>query len=319
MISHVDGKIDDDNLRSFVAAYQTIVPLKLGELWAIPIMLRLALIENLRRVAARLAAIGSIADLADHWADRMLETADTDPQNLILVTADMARSEPPMTSAFVAELQRRLQGHGAALTYPLTWIEQSPGGRQLVDRAVAALGISTAGGRPGFDRQQHWQPAISRIDGLARIRRSDERRRADAAQRSGGVYARADFATRDACRHVVEKTAKHSPLSERDVARAAIELARARASSVGPHDRTAHVGYFLLDEGLATLEQRVKLRAPLLESLAHFGRRHAAALYLGAILLLTLLAAAGAAMAAGGRHTPLPLMVARRWCWPRSG
>ena len=47
---------DADGLRSFVAAYQTVAPLKLGELWAIPIMLRLALIENLRRVAARIAA-----------------------------------------------------------------------------------------------------------------------------------------------------------------------------------------------------------------------------------------------------------------------
>ena len=52
-ISHGDGRVDAESLRRFVAAYQTVTPLKLGELWAIPIMLRLALIENLRRVAAR--------------------------------------------------------------------------------------------------------------------------------------------------------------------------------------------------------------------------------------------------------------------------
>ena len=45
-----------ESLRSFVAAYQTVTELMLGELWAIPIMLRLALIENLRRVATRIAA-----------------------------------------------------------------------------------------------------------------------------------------------------------------------------------------------------------------------------------------------------------------------
>src|SRR6185295_9173829 len=49
LISHVDGRVDAISLNCFIAAYQTITPLKLGELWAVPIMLRLALIENLRR------------------------------------------------------------------------------------------------------------------------------------------------------------------------------------------------------------------------------------------------------------------------------
>ncbi len=49
IISHSDGRVDAHNLSSFVAAYQTTTELTLGELWAIPIMLRLAVIENLRR------------------------------------------------------------------------------------------------------------------------------------------------------------------------------------------------------------------------------------------------------------------------------
>ena len=53
--AHGDGRVDADSLSRFVASYQTVVVLNLGELWAIPIMLRLALIENLRRVAARMA------------------------------------------------------------------------------------------------------------------------------------------------------------------------------------------------------------------------------------------------------------------------
>jgi hypothetical protein len=51
LISHADGRVDSESLRAFVASYQTIKPLRLGELWAIPIMLRLALLENLRRIA----------------------------------------------------------------------------------------------------------------------------------------------------------------------------------------------------------------------------------------------------------------------------
>ena len=123
-ITHGDGRVDPESLSSFVAAYQTVTVLALGELWAIPIMLRLALIENLRRVGARIAADRTDRNRADYWADQMTEIAEKDPKSLILVIADMARSGPPMVSTFVAELSRRLQGQGPALALPLTWIEQ---------------------------------------------------------------------------------------------------------------------------------------------------------------------------------------------------
>src|SRR5438270_6428924 len=87
-IAHGDGRVDPESLSRFVAAYQSVSPVKLGELWAIPIMLRLALIENLRRVAADVAEGRVGRDLADEWADQMIATAQSDPKSLILVIAD---------------------------------------------------------------------------------------------------------------------------------------------------------------------------------------------------------------------------------------
>ncbi|HSC36757.1 MAG TPA: hypothetical protein VLD19_02755, partial [Chitinophagaceae bacterium] len=124
IIFHSDGRVDLKTLSGFLQSYQTVSELRLGELWAIPIMLRLALIENLRRMAARIA-IGRIhKNLADYWAGEILKVAEKDPKSLVLVIADMARSDPPMESAFVAELIRQLQGKGPAMSMPLTWIEQ---------------------------------------------------------------------------------------------------------------------------------------------------------------------------------------------------
>ena len=102
-IAHGDGRIDAEMLSRFVAAYQSVTPLKLGELWAIPIMLRLALIENLRRMAVRVMRDGVDHRLAGEWAQRLNQTADSSPKNVVLVVADMARSNPPVTGAFVAE------------------------------------------------------------------------------------------------------------------------------------------------------------------------------------------------------------------------
>ena len=94
LISHVDGRISAESLTSIVAAYQTVTPLTLGELWAIPIMLRLALIENLRRVVARMTAARRHRDEANAWADQMIEAVEKDPKDLVLIMAEMTRTAP---------------------------------------------------------------------------------------------------------------------------------------------------------------------------------------------------------------------------------
>src|SRR5882724_6448285 len=103
LISHVDAQIDAEPLSAFITAYQTVASLKLGELWAIPIMLRLGLIENLQRITTRLAAARQDRDLADLWVDRLQDMAEKNPSHLVIVVADMAESDLPLTSSFVAE------------------------------------------------------------------------------------------------------------------------------------------------------------------------------------------------------------------------
>ena len=90
IISHSDGHIDINSLTDFVNSYQTVSFLKIGELWAIPIMLRLALIENLRSLSVIIAEEINNKALANKWADEMIAVAEKDPKNLVLVIADMA-------------------------------------------------------------------------------------------------------------------------------------------------------------------------------------------------------------------------------------
>src|SRR5512144_1963885 len=107
LISHSHGRVDRESLRAFVAAYQSVRPLRLGELWAIPIMLRLALLENLRRVVAGLTAGRTDRERAAWWVERMLETAVDAPDKVVLVLANMVKENPPLTSAFVTEFATR--------------------------------------------------------------------------------------------------------------------------------------------------------------------------------------------------------------------
>ena len=292
-ISHGDGRVDPESLSSFVAAYQTVTPLRLGELWAIPIMLRLSLIENLRRVAARIAIDRIDRNRADYWADKISETAEKDPKSLILTIADMARSNPPMVSSFVAELARRLQGQGAALALPLTWIEQQLSASYLTigqlvqsenqQQAADQLSISNSIGSLRFLSAMDWRQFVETMSAVDQTLREDP----------AGIYDRMDFTTRDQYRHIVEEVAKKSRLPEREVAREAIGLAQQGAAGENGNDRSTHVGFYLIDKGFAQLEGCAKIRSTAMDMLRRTGRRFTLLLYLGTILLFAVIFAAG--------------------------
>ena len=145
LISHVDGQVDAVSLDGFISAYQTVTPLKLGELWAVPIMLRLALIENLRRVAARVATSRRDRDLAADWAERMVRVVEQNPTDLILVMADMARANPPLSGAFLAEMTRHLQGQSPYFAFANSWLAQRLAEQGLtIEQLVQADGQAQA-------------------------------------------------------------------------------------------------------------------------------------------------------------------------------
>jgi cyclic beta-1,2-glucan synthetase len=299
VISHGDGRIDPENLTRFVAAYQTVSELKLGELWAIPIMLRLALIENLRRISVREAESMVERNRASVWAEQMLLVAENDPKSLIMVISDMARSSPTLVNSFVAELARRLQGHSAALALPLTWIAQRLSEQDLTieqmvqsetqGQAINQVCISNSIASLRLLSATDWREFVESMSVVERHLREDPQ----------GVYGRMDFSTRDRYRHVVEKMARHSAMTESDVARKAVELAQqalsARSAQVEktPQNQpgtTEHVGYYLIGDGLALLEQAAQMQHDWLTLLHRWAQTMPVLLYLGTIALLTVVA-----------------------------
>lgn len=297
VVAHGDSRLDRSSLTRFIASYQTVKTLRLGELWAVPIMLRLALIENLRRVASRVAASMTERDLAGHWSERMIDTAERDPKSLILVVADMARSQPPMTASFVAELSRRLHGRSTALALALTWVEQHLDEshrtiEQLVKfeahaQAAAQVSVSNSIGSLRLLASMDWREFVETLSQVEQVLRDDP----------ADVHSRMAFATRDRYRHAVERIARHcdsgtdSDAGETAVARAAVQLAREAAAQPQPEAHRAHVGYYLVDAGLAQLERAVAMRAPLAHRLRARMARHPLAWFAGAIVGVTLLLA----------------------------
>ena len=249
-VSHSDGRLDMEALSAFVDAYQTVTVLKLGELWAIPTMLRLALIENLRRVGATMVVATIDRIQADFWADRLTEVAEKKPGRLIAVVGDMVRAIPAMSNSFVAEFARRLQGKGSAFGLPVRWMEQqlSQSGLMMADvvqseiqqQAADQVSISNSITSLRLLGKVDWRDFVESTSIVEKILRQDP------AQ----AYMKMDFATRDHYRHIVEDVAKRGKLTEENVAAIAIESATAAAATLAPGDdgRISHVGFYLVNK-----------------------------------------------------------------------
>jgi len=286
---HTDGRVDAESLKSFVDAYQTITVLNLGELWAVAIMLRLVLIENLRRISLRIVKGRIDRNLAGYWADQVILTAETKPKSMIVVVADLASSDPPMSCAFVAEFARRLEGQSHALALPLIWIEErlSEIGKtigQLVQEdiqqeAADKVSIGNSIGSFRFLESMDWRTFVEGTSVVEKTLHTDP----------GGIYSRMDFATRDRYRHTVERIARCSLHSEEEVALRAIKLARESAEVRGSEDRSAHVGFYLIDKGLPELERAAGMSRSLMEALSRTIHQYPLLCYLGAITLVTAL------------------------------
>ena len=300
LISHVDGRINVVSLQSFISAYQQERHLKLGELWAFPIMIRQALIENLRRVAARVATGTLDRNSASQWSDRFIASAEKCPANLVLDVADMARPNPPLSCAFVAELARRLQGQSPALAFPLTWIEQRLAEQgqtieqivqqEIHDQTVNQVSIGNSINSLRELDAIDWKEFVETLSVVEQTLLGDP----------AAVYGRMDFQTRDEYRHVIEAVTKRSTLTEHEVARVAVQLARQNAVLKGVAHRTAHVGFFLIDKGLPELEAATRMRRSLVASIGRIVRMAPLTMYVGGIVLVAAVVTASLLERTGG-------------------
>jgi cyclic beta-1,2-glucan synthetase len=308
LISHTDGRIDAEMVTGFVTAYQEVKPLRLGELWAIPIMLRLALLENVRRVVARTARRRQARDAAIAWSDRIAEAAAEAPQRLTRLLVQLSEAPEALTAPFIEEIFKHLQGHGPSVAFILTWIEQ-----RLIDQGSSVTQLLQADSRTqSADRISignsvsslvlvdgtNWKEFVESVSLMERVLREDP----------AGVHADQDFATRDRYRRAVEAIAAAARADELDVARQAVKLAAATAHGLGLPDRRSHVGYFLVDAGRPILERAVGARTTASGLWYRLGIRSRLAVYLGAAALIMLPAAWVALRGPGPAFSSRPVL-----------
>ena len=275
VIRHSDSRLDRQQLIQFLNSYQQVAPLTIGELWAWPSMLKLALVENLRRLADELLSARSARRAADRYVSRA--------EGQTGVEALPAGTEP----AFVVQLLHRVREYGLRLpgirvavdddlTLRHTTAEEAVRGEHQ-RQGVAQVSMANAVTSLRLCATLDWQDYVEAVSLVERVLQRDP----------AGVYGRMDFLSRDAQRRAVEELAAPTGEGQVQVALKAIETARQAAARGTPADRAAHVGYHLVDRGRSDLEVDLAYRPGVVKAAQGALLRHASGVYLGAIAAVT--------------------------------
>jgi len=306
LISHSEARIDLANVDVYVEAFQSVTPLAVGELWAIPAMLRLGLIESVRRMTLRTVQRLDEIDLALAWADRIRSASLQGGIDLRASLREFTNAEHSLTPHFVSRfLQTLRQAEGGSA--PLEWLEHwmremGVAPENAVAQSTQRLALTQIMMANSITSlrdigRRDWRVFVEHQSAMEAVLRDDP----------SGHYRLMTFATRDAYRHVVERIAKRTGLSEVSVASRAVEFARAQALRSPPNAveaRQRHVGYFLVDDGRLTLERATGYRPRWRERLTRLARRQPDLVFGSGLALGTLIATLAVMLIVGqaGRH-----------------
>ena len=257
-VAHTHSTVSKESLASLVEGFQETEPLEIGELWALPSILRFVLIENLRRIAVRVDKSRRMRIRANELADRIIRLNDEG------ASAGVLKDMQPFAAdhTFATQFFYRLRNASQTSSFAVSWLDErlQQAGTDAEEVMMAehnrlASGNVTMGNiikslREIDDTEWSvWFEDVSHVDRIFR-ERSD--------------YEALDFGSRNSYRNRVEQLARRSTRTEIEVARAAIELAaEAERSCADAGER--NIGAFLVGRRRRRLEAEVGYSPPLLQ------------------------------------------------------
>ena len=157
LIRHTDGRLDRHQLVRFMAAYQTVAPLTIGELWAWPSMLKLALIENLRRLADETLQARDARLKADRFLAQIGSAEDAAP---------LASLPDVLETAYVVRLLQRMREYGPLVSPVRAAVEERLAAQGMTAEDSIRTEHQSPGRGAGLGGQRHHQPAAVLHPGL---------------------------------------------------------------------------------------------------------------------------------------------------------
>ncbi|WP_310384980.1 GH36-type glycosyl hydrolase domain-containing protein [Roseateles sp.] len=280
-VAHTDGAFDEDLLLQFLTAYQETRELSLSEIWALPTTLRVVLVENLRRLAERVATNKAAREVANLCFDR-IETFTVPALDTLL---DLL-TQRGVGRVFLAQMAQRLQdrrttGDSLSDSRRARWLSEvlpdlaTVQLQQTADQTADNLSVSNALTSLRAIGDADWPEIVARSSSVMLL------------MMGSAVFEAEHMVTRDQTLHAIERLARRSARSEVAVAQALLALMR--------NQTQADAGYWLSGAGRPALTAALGLpeRAALLERLSSQCVKQARRLALPGYLLALLGASVG--------------------------
>ncbi|MES2941289.1 MAG: glucoamylase family protein [Pseudomonadota bacterium] len=251
-VAHTDSVLDPHLFTAFLDAYQEVSELSLGELWALPTTLRVVLLENLRRVADRIALSKVARELAHAVWDSASQAAGS-PAARYLSDGDLDSLATLMRQrgverGYLTQLWQRMPDQPPdALATLVRWTNQhSPDGLALIAESQSAqvetnLTISNIISSLRLIGQLEWVELIEPVSRSLQVLRQLPSFQMDSEM------------TRQQITQAMEKVARDHDISERDVANAVVSAARQFDGAATPGGQNT-AAYHLIGPGRVALE-----------------------------------------------------------------
>ncbi len=265
LLEQNEGKSDPEVLVSFLWAYQQVQPLTIGELWAVPLMLRFVLFHQLREVYEDVNEHRMPVKQEIFWNNKVIPIIKDGGQELNKVILSVEKFMGLSNPSVLVFLEREFR-RSAKLKPLLRWLEARANAQNL---SIPKLVEEEQNNHARYQRiagnlftslqeinRINWEEYFEELSLVEQILRLDPAR----------IYPEMDFDSRDLMRHELELIAKEWRLPEERVAKKVLNLAQTAERELTRSSVEAHVGYYLLDEGLGKLAQAFESKG--------FGMRH---------------------------------------------
>ena len=274
-VAHTDGAFDEDLLMYFLGAYQETRELSLSEMWALPTTLRVVLVENLRRLAERLAVNKAAREVANRCCDH-IESYSVPALDQLL---DLL-SKRGVGPVFLAQMAQRLHDRRATREVRYhDWLSKALPDvagiqtQQSVDQAADNLSVSNAVTSLRAIGDADWPEIVASTNSLMKL------------MLTSTMFKAEHVLTRDQTLHGIERLALRCGQSEVSVAKTLLDLMHATADD---SSASAVASHWLRGPGQLTLLRALGVPGRAVWPMRDFARHISLTVYLSALLLGTI-------------------------------
>lgn len=252
IIDKIDGRINEDALVSYIREYEKKAVLTSAELWALPTMFRMAVIQNISKITESIVFSQTEKTKADKYGDDIINSENASFQKV----KRALKSEKILTSHFIERFLKILRDSGIdnkeIYDYIDTRLEmQETTSNEMIvleHQRQAKFQVSMGNSINAIREIEalNWKECFEKLSAVESILRKDP----------SGIYNHMDFSSKDYYRHKIEETSNGMNLPESFVAKMAVKCAEENSENA----IRKHVGYYIVDDGIEELKKKIGLK-----------------------------------------------------------